>query len=86
MTILTNIKKEIKNKKIDSIVLGCTHYPLITKELNEVFPNIPLLDGSLGVAKEAKRKLESNHLINKNGTGTVEFIQSKEKAVVNSVK
>ncbi len=86
MTILTNIKKEIKNKKIDSIVLGCTHYPLITKELNEVFPNIPLLDGSLGVAKEVKRKLESNHLINKNGTGTVEFIQSKEKAVVNSVK
>ena len=69
---------ETKNKKIDSIVLGCTHYPLIKKEINEFFPNTILLDGSLGVAKQVKRLLHQYNIENLNGTGEVEFIYSKK--------
>lgn len=75
--ILEKIKQETKTKNIDSIVLGCTHYPLIKKEINEYFPNAILLDGSLGVAKQVKRELERHNIKNLNGTGAVEFIYSK---------
>ena len=72
--ILRNIQKELEGTKIDSIVLGCTHYPLIKKEFNEFFPNIPLLDGSLGVAKQVKRELEKKEILSGTGTGKIEYI------------
>lgn len=75
--ILSDVKDQVKNKKIDSIVLGCTHYPLIKDDINKFFPNIPQLDGSFGVAKEVKRQLEINNLRNNSGKGEVEFINSK---------
>ena len=75
--ILSDVKDQVKNKKIDSIVLGCTHYPLIKEDINKFFPNIPQLDGSFGVAKEVKRQLEINNLRNNSGKGDVEFINSK---------
>ena len=75
--ILSDVKDQVKNKKIDSIVLGCTHYPLIKEDINNFFPNIPQLDGSFGVAKEVKRQLEINNLRNNSGKGDVEFINSK---------
>ena len=61
--ILKNIFSEYKNKNIDSIVLGCTHYPYIKNEILEEMPEVVLLDGSLGVAKEVKRQLEINNLL-----------------------
>lgn len=76
--ILKNIKDITKNKKIDSIVLGCTHYPLIKDKINYYFQNIPQLDGSLGVAKEVKRQLERNNLLNNQAAGKIEFIYTKD--------
>ena len=35
--ILKKIKQEMQDKKIDSIVLGCTHYPLIKDQIKEYF-------------------------------------------------
>lgn len=76
--ILENVKEKTKNTPIDSIVLGCTHYPLIKDEIHKFFKDIPLLDGSIGVAKEVKRQLENHNLLNTKGTGKIEFIYSKD--------
>ena len=75
--ILKKIKQEMQDKKIDSIVLGCTHYPLIKDQIKEYFPNVKLLDGSFGVAKEVKRKLENHHLLNEENTFNIEYIDSE---------
>lgn len=48
----------------DSIVLGCTHYSLIRKEIQEILPNTVLLDGCVGVSLEVKRQLENHNLLN----------------------
>ena len=48
----------------DSLVLGCTHYSLIKEEINEVLPNVALLDGCHGVSLEVKHQLENHHLLN----------------------
>lgn len=76
--ILEKVKEKTKNTPIDSIVLGCTHYPLIKDEIHKFFKNVPLLDGSIGVAKEVKRQLENHNLLNTKGTGKIEFIYSKD--------
>ena len=77
-SILQQVKEKIGKTPIDSIVLGCTHYPLIKEQINTFFPDVPLLDGSLGVAKEVRRQLEKHNLLNKKGNGNVEYIDSKE--------
>ena len=66
-----------KNEKIEVVVLGCTHYPLIKKEIKETLGDVLFYDGSIGVATRVKSLLTNN-----NGSGKVEFIDSsssKEK-------
>ena len=61
--ILKETFREYKDKEIDSIVLGCTHYPFIKEEILKEMPGVSLLDGSRGVAMEVKRQLENNGLL-----------------------
>lgn len=51
-----------RNKQIDSIVLGCTHYSLIKGEISKILCHATLIDGSKGVAQEVKRQLVLNNL------------------------
>ncbi len=49
----------------ESIVLGCTHYPFIIKEIKEYLGdrNIVLIDGSKGTSSQLKRRLEEKDLL-----------------------
>ena len=73
--ILDDIYNEYKDKNIDSIVLGCTHYPYIKDKIYSKF-KCDLLDGSLGVSKEVKKQLELNNLVTNSGSGEVTIIKS----------
>lgn len=55
--IITYLNTYIKKYQgVESVVLGCTHYPLIIKELQEVLgSNVNFIHGGNGVAKELKR-------------------------------
>ena len=69
--------------KIDSIVLGCTHYPLIKEEIKKKLPNVKILDGSLGVSNEVKRQLENHNLLNNSSEfGSLTIINSKDEALI----
>lgn len=76
-SILNNLLNDYKDKNIDSIVLGCTHYPIIKDKIQSFFPSAKLIDGNIGVAKRVKFILEENNLLCNTNTGNVEFIQSK---------
>jgi len=54
------------NKNIDSIVLACTHYPIIKNKIKKYFSNIKIIDGNKGVAKQVKYQLEKNNLLKAN--------------------
>ena len=69
--------------KCDSIVLGCTHYPLIRDIIQKFVPNAKLLDGSLGVALEVKHQLTINNLLNtRESFGNIEIVNSKDDTLV----
>lgn len=67
--------------KADSIVLGCTHYSLIKEEIQNVLPNVVLLDGCLGVAREVKHQLEINNLLEES-SGNLEIINSMDDNLI----
>lgn len=76
--ILNKYLNKYKDYNIDSIVLGCTHYPIIKNKIKKYFPNSKIIDGNKGTAKRVKYLLEENNLLSKsNKKGNMEFIQTK---------
>lgn len=57
--------KEFKHKDIDSLILGCTHYPLLKGVIQKsVGNNVMLIDSGIETAKEVKSILEKKDLLN----------------------
>jgi len=55
----------LKNKDIDTIILGCTHFPLLLKQIQQtVGPHVQVIDPALFCAASLKRLLEEKQLIN----------------------
>lgn len=55
--------KEILNNNIDTLILGCTHYPLLSATIQKlVGPGIKLIDSGLETAKTVNRILTQNNL------------------------
>ena len=76
--LLDKLLFNYKNKNIDCIVLGCTHYPYIKKDIKKRITNCEIIDGNKGVAKQVKKLLTSNNLLNKeNKKGKIEIIYPK---------
>ena len=62
--------------KLNALVLGCTHYPFVKKTVARILgEHTELLDGSLGTARETKRRLEKAGLLEM-GAGEVEILNS----------
>ncbi|MBI5374148.1 MAG: glutamate racemase [Candidatus Schekmanbacteria bacterium] len=68
--------KEIKECEVDTLILGCTHYPLLKKSIaNYMGKNVTLLDSSIETASEVKRILIERNLLKKSfeGPGTCDL-------------
>jgi glutamate racemase len=75
------VKKYIKpllGKNIDTLVLGCTHYPLLRKPLERnLDKNVILVDSAKSTALEVKRILEQKSLLaEKSGKKYLKFYVS----------
>ncbi len=67
----------VKKMSADTVILGCTHYPLIKKGISDFLGNkINLVDSSEEVAKSAEEILERRGLLNQRGRGRVEIYAS----------
>ncbi|MBR5389069.1 glutamate racemase [Candidatus Saccharibacteria bacterium] len=76
--LVENFKNISEPEKIEVVVLGCTHYPLASTEIQKFFPNAKLVDGGEGVAKQTKKLLEEKGLLNQSRKrGEVEYYFSK---------
>lgn len=62
--------------KVENVVLGCTHYPLIQREIQEVLGQVQFFNGAPNLAKHLKNILKAKKLLN-HGEGTVEFEDSQ---------
>ena len=49
--------------QVDAVVLGCTHYPFIKKQISSVLGDVEFFDGGAGAAHQLKRLLEQKNLL-----------------------
>ncbi len=76
---LTLIEKELQpfiNAGIDSLVLGCTHYPFLTRAISSIMGSkVTLFESGLPVAKEVQRRL-INQLNRVNDQSSIHYYSS----------
>jgi glutamate racemase len=57
--------KNLSGKRIDTLILGCTHYPLLKGVIqSSIGKNVALIDSGIETAKEVKKILEKRGLLN----------------------
>ncbi len=61
---------EFIREEVDTVVLGCTHYPLLKSVVKEEFPNIELVDSSQETAEEVRKRLKENEIISSNSSSS----------------
>ncbi|MGM9679918.1 MAG: glutamate racemase [Eubacteriales bacterium] len=65
--------------KVDSVVLGCTHYPFLQKAISGILgQGVPLFDGNEGIAAETARRLAEKGLLSDNPIGSVHYDTSSK--------
>lgn len=50
---------DIKNSGADTLILGCTHYPIISEAIAEYLPSVTLINSGAEAAKEAMRLINA---------------------------
>jgi glutamate racemase len=74
--------KPLQDKKIDTLVLGCTHYPLLTGVISYVMGNeVTLVSSAEETAKDLYRVLVEKNLLNNSGKPTYKFVSTGESEV-----
>ncbi len=53
--IIKEYLEDIVSKGIDTIILGCTHYPLLKDKIKEIYPSITIIDSSKATANYIKK-------------------------------
>jgi glutamate racemase len=70
---------ELQGADIDTLVLGCTHYPLLTGVISYVMGNeVTLVSSAEETAKDLYRTLVEHNLLNTSGKPTHKFVSTGE--------
>lgn len=81
--------KELLNSNISTLILGCTHYPLLYKCIrNIVGKNINIIDPADATSKKTKKFLTKNNMLNKkkvSGINKYEFYVSGDTHKFNNL-
>jgi glutamate racemase len=74
------------NKKIDHLVLGCTHYPFLNKVISKILPNsVKIIDSGEAVARQTKALLINNKIESNCKQGHYSFYYNGDSATLNKV-
>lgn len=81
-SVLMGYLKECDYQNLDSIVLGCTHFPFYTKYLKKLCPNVQIIEGSVGTTWHTKDLLEQKGLLNLNSNkGSITWFNSLDSKI-----
>lgn len=58
LTIKYYLDDFVKENDINTLVLGCTHYPLIAKNIQRIYPGMKIINSSKEVATAVRMELE----------------------------
>lgn len=65
---------ELVREEIDTVILGCTHYPVLKGIIHEEFPNLNLVDSSVEIARATAARLAQLAITAEPGSGSVQIL------------
>jgi len=74
--ILNDYLSYFEDKDIDTLLLGCTHYPLIKKNIKLLRPALKIVDSAESTAKKVKETLEKINILSNNSESFIKFFAS----------
>ncbi len=76
-TVAAQYLKGLKKARVDTVILGCTHYPLIKGVIRAIMgERVTLIDSAKQVAMEVKKILSENGWLKDNGRGRHRYVVS----------
>lgn len=80
---LREILKPMLERKIDYLVLGCTHYPYLIPQLEKILPkDVRIIDSGAAVARQTKAILKSMDALSESNKGICEFYTNKNPRIL----
>ena len=61
--LLKSLIGKYADERIDSVVLGCTHYPFVKNQIAQILGNVRFFDGNAGTARQLRRVLDAAGLL-----------------------
>ena len=72
---------EIRKGAVDTLIMGCTHYPAIKNIIAEIMgEGVTLIDPGTATAETVKKHLEDNGMLNPNGGNCKYFVSDRPDA------
>jgi len=73
-TLLEDYLRELRDAKIDTLLLGCTHYPLIKERIERIIGDeVVVIDSSHYTAKKVKAILQQHSMVNETAKPSHKF-------------
>ena len=63
----------------DTLILGCTHYPLLVDAISNALPGVQLVDSATSTAHAVAQMLQANNLLRTEGVGHTHFLVTDNK-------
>lgn len=76
LTIRYYLEDFILENRVDTIVLGCTHYPLIRSNIERIFPNLRIVNPSEEIAASVIAELKKRGMLADRSSGENVFYAS----------
>ena len=77
----------IKKANVDTLILGCTHYPALKGTIAKVMGDgVALIDPSVATAISVKEYLENNNMLNENGGKYKYFVSDRPDSFSKTAK
>ena len=85
--LLESYLQPMIKENIDYLVLGCSHYPYLIPQIKKIIPaNIKIIDSGEAVAKQTKKVLADNNMLNASKTkGTQLFYTNSNPEVLENI-
>ncbi len=75
-TVLQEYLDQLTDKGIDTLVLGCTHYPLLMDAIRSLVPDLTIISSSEAAAETLRRGLEEMHILKETEGSTRKYFVS----------
>jgi glutamate racemase len=83
--VLHKVLDTFKKEKVDTLALGCTHFPLIRHSIHKHMPHVALLDPAAAIARQVARVMKNNAIERRKGEPLYSFYSSGSTAVLQEI-